>query len=1078
MLNKELSVDSRLAALKSYEIVDTPAEKQFDDIVKLASEICNTPVSLISLVDDHRQWFKAKVGFDEKETSLDKSICVQTMWEDDTIEIPDLSQDNRFKNNPFVLGDPRIRFYSGVPLKTSEGFPLGTLCVIDTKPRYLNEHQRFALQTLANQVMSQLELRRSLLEQEHQRIDAEKLQRLYEAVTTNTPDFIYIIGLDKRFIYANHSLLTMWGKTSEETVGKNFFEIGYEPWHASMHEQEVDQVIKTKREIRGTIPFTGTHGRRIYDYIFAPVLDEQGDVTAIAGTTRDITEHEEAEEALRISEERRAFALEASDFVGIWDWNIKENLVIADERFAKLYSVDPSLAAKGAPIEEFLKAFHPDDAERITPIIEKIVQESGTFSEEYRLIQPDGSIRWVVAKGRVHQDDQHQPYRFAGVVIDITNRKIAEQKLAESEQQLKQLTDAIPTQVWTARPDGKTDYINRYTSEYVGEIPLKNGMVDWKNIVDPQDNQPMSELWKKSVATGKPYEVQQRIFHQESGRYRWNITRGNPIYSDNGSLIKWVGTNTDIDDQKQLTEKADSALAHLNLMVESALDYAILSLDANGLLVSWNTGAELIFGYKIDEVIGQHISLIFTPEDRQNGAAQNELLTAVRNGRANDERWHLRKNGERFFASGITASMQDNKGEVRGFIKIARDMTKERYAQEMLIEARNAAEAANIAKSEFLANMSHEIRTPMNAVIGLSNILSKSEPLTSKQQEFIKTLQMSADSLLALINDLLDISKIEARTVELENMPFNVTQMMQEVISMMSVRVHEKNLTFTGEGECVERQMYMGDPTRLRQIIVNLCSNAIKFTDKGNIHIKIECCPTEDESIENILISVQDTGIGIASDKLETIFHKFVQADSSINRRFGGTGLGLAITKTLTEIMGGTLSVQSQLGEGSTFTACIPLKKAEGFLVSEITGSFSEAFSNKNVKMPLEPVVLLVEDYAPNVMVAQAFLEEFGYLSEVAVNGIEAVEKSRNGKFVAILMDVQMHGMNGLEATKLIREFEKIENKQRVPIIGMTAHALSGDKERCLAAGMDDYISKPFNPNDLKEKLNSLTNSL
>ena len=686
MSNKKFSIDQRLAALESYQILGTPEEKQFDDIVKLASQICETPISLISLVTDTKQWFKAKTGFAEAETSLDKSICNEIMWEDDLVEIADLSQDGRFNANPVVTGAPKIRFYSGVPLKTAEGIPLGSLCVIDMQTRQLNDHQRFALRTLAEQVTSQLELRRSLIERENERV----------------------------------------------------------------------------------------------------------------------------------------------------------------------------------------------------------------------------------------------------------------------------------------------------------------------------------------------------------------IT--------------------------------DNALAHLNLMIESALDYAILSLDANGMLTSWNTGAELIFGYKADEVIGQDANIIFTPEDREQGTPEYELSMATSQGRASDERWHVRKNGERFYASGILASMHDSNGSIRGFIKIARDMTKERQAQEMLIEARNAAEAANIAKTEFLANMSHEIRTPMNAVIGLSNILAKSQPLTAKQENFIKTLQMSADSLLALINDLLDIAKIEARTVDLENVPLSLTQIMQEVMSMMGVRVREKGLAFTGQGECVENRLFMGDPARLRQIILNLCSNAIKFTDQGSVHVEIDCQVAADENTDLVCIAVRDTGIGIAADKLETIFHKFVQADSSINRKYGGTGLGLAITKTLTEIMGGTIKVESEPGIGSTFTVSVPLVKAAAMDIQQANGSLAETI-RRQVNPTIRPQILLVEDYAPNVMVAKKFLEEFGYECDVASNGIEAVEKSRTGHFAAALMDVQMHGMNGFEATQLIREFEKIKDKKRLPIIGMTAHALSGDKERCLAVGMDDYIAKPFNPDELKEKI-------
>jgi PAS domain S-box-containing protein len=398
----------------------------------------------------------------------------------------------------------------------------------------------------------------------------------------------------------------------------------------------------------------------------------------------------------------------------------------------------------------------------------------------------------------------------------------------------------------------------------------------------------------------------------------------------------------------------------------------------------------------------------------------------------------------------------------------AADVTDYKKIEAELVNARDHAEAANIAKTDFLSNMSHEIRTPMNAVIGLANILAISQPLSPKQREFVKTLQLSADSLLALINDMLDIAKIEARTVDLEKVPFSLSQLIQEVTSIMGVRVREKGLKFDVDIECIQDRMFIGDPTRLRQIIMNLCSNAVKFTEEGGIHIDIRCTPLTGENAENICIIVKDTGIGIAAEKIDTIFQKFVQADTSINRKYGGTGLGLAITKTLTEIMDGTIHVKSVVGTGSTFTVCIPMEIARETVEKLPSQDSAQAKEPLDSSRKTGPRILLVEDYAPNVLVATTFIEQFGYTCEIATNGQEAIEKVKTGRFSLILMDVQMHGMNGLEATHLIRAYEQQQKLERIPIIGMTAHALSGDRERCLGAGMDDYIPKPFNPDELR----------
>ncbi len=256
---------------------------------------------------------------------------------------------------------------------------------------------------------------------------------------------------------------------------------------------------------------------------------------------------------------------------------------------------------------------------------------------------------------------------------------------------------------------------------------------------------------------------------------------------------------------------------------------------------------------------------------------------------------------------------------------LLREIEERRQLEIELRGAKDRAEAASMAKSEFLANMSHEIRTPMNAVVGLANILARSIPLTDKQKEFISTLRLSADALLALINDLLDISKIEAHAIQVEHIPFNYAQILKDIVTIMLVKAREKSVTLTLDDSRFLRHAYIGDPTRIRQIVLNLCSNAVKFTEHGNIQISIYNEPAEKPDHDNVVLCVKDSGIGIEPEKLARIFDKFVQADSSINRKYGGTGLGLAITKSLVEMMGGTITVESEIGKGSCFKVTLPL---------------------------------------------------------------------------------------------------------------------------------------------------------
>ncbi|MCX7180307.1 MAG: response regulator, partial [Proteobacteria bacterium] len=403
---------------------------------------------------------------------------------------------------------------------------------------------------------------------------------------------------------------------------------------------------------------------------------------------------------------------------------------------------------------------------------------------------------------------------------------------------------------------------------------------------------------------------------------------------------------------------------------------------------------------------------------------------------------------------------------VRGIYGLFSDITELKTAQTQLEQLNeqlqlrtNQAEAASVAKSAFLANMSHEIRTPMNGIIGMANILRR-DGLTSQQLERLDKIDASAQHLLNVINDILDISKIEAGKFTIEETPVSISSIMTNVISMLFERATAKNIQLTIEPNYLPSNLY-GDPTRIQQALFNYATNALKFTEKGTVTLrsfKLE------ESPESVLIrfEVQDTGVGISSEALSRLFSTFEQADNSITRKYGGTGLGLSITRRLAELMGGEAGVESTLGAGSNFWFTARLKKGE---LEEISQPAMSADPEKTiVELYQGSRVLVVDDDPMNREVAQIQLEATGLIIDVAQDGGEAITLAQEFRYVAILMDMQMPNVDGLEATRQIR---LLPGHRHTPIIAMTANAFAEDKAKCLAAGMSDFLIKPFNPDEL-----------
>ncbi len=504
-------------------------------------------------------------------------------------------------------------------------------------------------------------------------------------------------------------------------------------------------------------------------------------------------------------------------------------------------------------------------------------------------------------------------------------------------------------------------------------------------------------------------------------------------------------------EQKKLDQRLRDQQFYTRSLVESNID-ALMTTDPAGIITDVNKQMEALTGCTRDELIGAPFKDYFTDPDRAEAGIKRVLSEK----KVTDyELTACGRDGKQTVVSYNATTFYDRDRTLRGVFAAARDVTERKLVEAELQQAKAVAESASQTKSDFLASMSHEIRTPMNAIIGIADLLAKT-PLSPEQSKYVQIFRRAGDNLLHLINDILDLSKVEASQLELERTRFSLNDLLGKVTEMVTVRASEKGLALLCEISPNVPCDLVGDPTRLRQVLLNLLGNAIKFTESGEVALRVTL--DADSAMPGALrFAISDTGIGIADDKLGAVFERFTQADSSTTRRYGGSGLGLTISKRLVELMGGHIFVESGVGRGSVFSFAVPLEIWAGPARRDVV----PAGTGPELALPALHI-LLVEDSPDNRTITIAFLRDTPYRIDCAENGAIAYEKFITGNYDLVLMDRQMPVMDGLTCTRAIREWERTSDRPPTPIIALTAAALKGDREKCLAAGCTAFLTKPI----------------
>jgi len=646
--------------------------------------------------------------------------------------------------------------------------------------------------------------------------------------------------------------------------------------------------------------------------------------------------------------------------------------------------------------------------------------------------------------------------------VIATEREASADIIRQSEARYRCVVEDQTELILRYMPDGTILFVNEIFCRYFGKNPeaLLSGI--WHPFTHPEDVPLVQKELERLTPENPVVVIENRVLNC-NGEVRWLQCVNRAFFELNGALKETQAVCRDITERKEGEDKLRQAREFLEKIM-IATPNAIHVIDHEGRFVMGNAAGEHLLGYSMNELLGQSFTLAVPPEAIPSAEALFRQVAFQGEAFFDQERPILCKDGSIKTVLLSNAPLMEN-GAITAVVGIATDITERKHLENSLKQAKETAETANRAKSAFLANMSHELRTPMNGVLGMTELALMSD-IPPRTREYLQYVKQSGQALLEIINDILDLSKIELAKADLVSRPFRLREVLDSTLKPLSVSAASKGLRYEHNVDGNVPDHLAGDPGRLRQILTNLISNAIKFTADGTVRISVEVNsqPASPGTVR-LLFTVRDDGIGISKDRLEAVFEAFSQVGLSSHVNYGGTGLGLSISKSLVEMMGGRIWAKSEVGQGSTFNFT-----AVFGLVQE--GELPKAVIRPVVSPPPAMLnILLAEDCKVNQILAVELLELCGHRVEVVENGLEALEKLKTHRFNLVFLDVRMPVMDGIATTHAIRSGEAGQDNVGIPIVATTAYALNGDREKFLADGMDDYLSKPFDIDALDQVL-------